>query len=112
MNELSRYTEEALSKVGRFTISNDFGTIQFEGDCDLTGINLAETVHIGNGEVEVYNQDKLRSKGLPYPKVGEKLNKPAIVTFRNLEGLEGLTIAQKVEELKKIAEEIDVSLLC
>ena len=74
--KLSRMTEEELSAVENFIISNEFGKIKFEEPVDLRGLNLDKIVNIRYQEVEIYPEDYKPSEG-----EGDGLNKPATITF-------------------------------
>ena len=60
-----------------FSISNEFGIIEFPGETDLTDVDLADVVTIEDGGVEVYDE----KRHIPYPRVGQKLNRPARITL-------------------------------
>jgi hypothetical protein len=72
---------EELKNVSNFTITNEHGSIEFLGETDLTDVDLEDIITIEEGGVEVYDETRHR----PYPKRGEKLNKPAKITLFNIE---------------------------
>jgi len=57
---LYRMTEAQLKAVEDFTIENEFGSIEFFGTTDLTGVDLGDIVTIEQGNCEVY--DDVRHK--------------------------------------------------
>ncbi|XP_015283799.1 PREDICTED: nuclear pore complex protein Nup98-Nup96 isoform X2 [Gekko japonicus] len=77
MEELARMTnEKGECVVTDFTIGRKgYGSIYFEGDVDLTNLDLDEIVHIRRKEVIVYPDDELK------PPIGEGLNRRAEVTL-------------------------------
>ncbi len=52
---LARMTTSQLQHVKGFRIGNEHGSIEFEGETDLTGVDLAKIVTITHMEAEVYN---------------------------------------------------------
>jgi hypothetical protein len=48
---------------------------------DVTGVDLADVVDIVKGSVEVYDDERHKNTK---PIVGEKLNKPAVITLYNI----------------------------
>ncbi|NXX51457.1 NUP98 protein, partial [Tricholaema leucomelas] len=77
LEELSAYTNEKNEcLVTDFTIGRKgYGSIYFEGEVNLTNLNLDEIVHIRRKEVIVYPDDEKK------PPVGEGLNRRAEVTL-------------------------------
>ncbi|NXF89899.1 NUP98 protein, partial [Eubucco bourcierii] len=75
--ELSAYTNEKNEcVVTDFTIGRKgYGSIYFEGEVNLTNLNLDEIVHIRRKEVIVYPDDEKK------PPIGEGLNRRAEVTL-------------------------------
>ena len=65
-----------LQNVPDFTIKNAFGSIQWNGKVDVSGIDLDKAVSIEYGKVTVYG-DNYSNK----PPVGMKLNRAAWVTI-------------------------------
>ncbi len=78
--DIVRMVQDGKIKIPRFTISNEHGSVQFEGETDVSDVDLADVVTIAPLEIEVYNQETNPSA---YPRVGEKLNRPAILTYNN-----------------------------
>ncbi|NWS76773.1 NUP98 protein, partial [Crotophaga sulcirostris] len=77
MDELARLTNDRNEcVVTDFTIGRKgYGSIYFEGEVNLTNLNLDEIVHIRRKEVIVYPDDERK------PPVGEGLNRRAEVTL-------------------------------
>ncbi|ELW71834.1 Nuclear pore complex protein Nup98-Nup96 [Tupaia chinensis] len=77
MEELAKFTnEKGECIVSDFTIGRKgYGSIYFEGDVNLTNLNLDDIVHIRRKEVIVYLDDSKK------PPVGEGLNRKAEVTL-------------------------------
>ena len=98
--------DHQLTKVTDFTIFNQHGQIQFIGDTDLTDVDLADAVNIKEFEAEVYDEKKMGSR---YPKVGEKLNRPALITFLNVKRPSNQSVDQFCDRLRNIASQRDVS---
>lgn len=101
-------TDDQLRNVTDFTIFNRHGQIQFIGDTDLTDVDLADAVNINEFEAEVYDEKKMGSR---YPKVGEKLNRPALISFYDVKKPENVTMDKFTDRLSKIASQRDVSIL-
>uniref|UniRef100_A0A8C6GC64 Nuclear pore complex protein Nup98-Nup96 n=1 Tax=Mus spicilegus TaxID=10103 RepID=A0A8C6GC64_MUSSI len=77
MDDLAKITnEKGECIVSDFTIGRKgYGSIYFEGDVNLTNLNLDDIVHIRRKEVIVYVDDNQK------PPVGEGLNRKAEVTL-------------------------------
>ncbi|CDW76976.1 subunit of the nuclear pore complex that is localized to both sides of the pore [Stylonychia lemnae] len=99
--EIARMTLRQARNVKNFKIFNEFGSIQFDGETDITEVNLETTVAIMQGRVEVYMDD---DKTTVKPEVGLKLNKPALITLYNMDILKKKTIQEKVDVYKKGCE--------
>ncbi len=93
-----------LQKVKDFTITNKFGKIEFLGETDISGVNLADIVTIEKQSVEVYD----RERHIPYPKVGEKLNKNAIITLNGIVRPTDMTLPEFIQALEDSAADQDV----
>ena len=72
-----RMKKSELKNVENFKISNGFGKIKFKTSVDLTYLNLSEIVQIDKFVVQLYSGQNL-------PKQGEGLNKPAIITIKQM----------------------------
>ncbi|XP_063162102.1 nuclear pore complex protein Nup98-Nup96 [Candoia aspera] len=77
LEELAKMTsDKGECLVTDFTVGRKgYGSIYFEGEVNLTSLNLDEIVHIRRKEVIVYPDDELK------PPVGEGLNRRAEVTL-------------------------------
>ncbi|XP_050188725.1 nuclear pore complex protein Nup98-Nup96 [Myiozetetes cayanensis] len=77
MEELGKFTNDRNECiVTDFTIGRrGYGSIYFEGEVNLTNLNLDEIVHIRRKEVIVYPDDERK------PPIGEGLNRRAEVTL-------------------------------
>jgi len=74
MKELT--TDDGVCKVNNFLIKRDgYGSVYFEGEVNLTGIDLDDIVHIRRKEVILYPDDDNK------PPLGEGLNRPAEITL-------------------------------
>ena len=78
---LEKMTIEDLKKVENFTVSNEYGSVQFIGETDLTSVDLADVITISLGICDVYEGEKHQKTK---PAVGEKLNRPALITLYNM----------------------------
>ena len=86
-----------MKSVKDFTISNQHGKIHFCGDpTDLINVDLGKVV-IREESFEVYKKDDKEK-----PKLGEKLNKPAIVTLFNQKPKQGESVDAYQNRLKKM----------
>jgi hypothetical protein len=61
---------------------------------------LFNAIKINECEVEVYDEKKMGSK---YPRPGEKLNRPALITFFNVKKQVNLKMNNFCDKLRKIA---------
>ena len=81
MTKLARMSEDELRNVENFTVSNDYGKIEWVGPTDLTEVNIDLWVIIKRDGVEVYPEDMFNEKNKHAR--GTKLNKSAIITLYN-----------------------------
>ena len=79
--ELEKMTGSRLERVENFKVSNSFGSVLFLGETDLTSVDLADVITITQGVCEVYDDERHSDDK---PAVGKKLNKPAIITLKNM----------------------------
>ena len=99
-------SDDQLRRVSNFTIYNQYGQIEFIGDTDLTNVDLGDAVSIKQLEAEVYDDKKM---GSGYPQIGEKLNRPALISFFNVEMPKNQTADQFCDRLRKFASQRNVS---
>ena len=81
MSILKTMSAAALQKVANFKISNEHGSVEWIGDTDVSGLDLADLVTIVQSNAEVYDDDRHK---MSKPPVGHKLNKPANITLFNI----------------------------
>eukprot|EP00828_Plagiopyla_frontata_P015000 TRINITY_DN19523_c0_g1_i1.p3 TRINITY_DN19523_c0_g1~~TRINITY_DN19523_c0_g1_i1.p3 ORF type:complete len:156 (-),score=35.44 TRINITY_DN19523_c0_g1_i1:69-536(-) len=79
-SKICRMAPKQLSAVNNFTIMNKFGSIKFETATDLSYLNLNKIVNIEHKCIELYSQESVNKK----PAIGSGLNKPAILTYKNI----------------------------
>ena len=60
-------SSSALKKVENFKVSNEYGSVEWSGETDLTFVDLADIVTIVQGNAEVYDDER---HGLTKPEVG------------------------------------------
>jgi len=94
-------TTQKLKKIENFKISNDFGSVQFLGETDVTEVDLADVVSIIQSTCEVYDDERHKETK---PIVGHKLNRPAIITLNKMHPRENQTTTQKEKKLKEILD--------
>lgn len=97
--ELARMTVDELKRVRNFSISNSYGKIEFEGESDVTGLNLDEIVKIEDKAVTVY-PDEHTTK----PPVGQGLNKPAVVHLYNCQPKKDMPLDVYEDKIRKMCE--------
>ena len=96
-------TQEQLSKIQGFTVFNNFGSIEWLGDTDIRGIKLNDKVIILQDQAEVYPDDVYNEKNKP--KVGKELNKPAVISFFNINIKRSSNYEKIYKKMLKLAEE-------
>jgi len=98
--ELGRMSVSQLSAVPNFTIQNQHGKIVFDGTTDLVGLNLDEIVNIEEKQVVLYPDDNDPDK----PRIGEGLNKPALVVLYNCRPRRNVSPEAYREKIKAICK--------
>lgn len=93
-----------MKKVSDFKIESSSGSIEFIGETDLTFVDLADAVTIANKSAEVYDDEKMGDKK---PQVGQKLNRPSIISLYNVKPRAKQTPADKERELRLKMDKID-----
>lgn len=99
-HELAQMTPEQLKSVPNFTIENDWACIAYTVPVDVTYVNLDEIVTLKHKVIAMY--DGLEEHQVP--KVGEKLNNRAVLTYKHYEV--PLVQGQKMELQKFIVKMI------
>jgi hypothetical protein len=77
--QLKKMSRQELQQVEGLMVSNSHGSIEFTGKVDILGVDFADIVTIESKTAEVYN-DSHHTSGV-YPRQGEKLNVPALITL-------------------------------
>jgi len=77
--ELSQMSAGQLRRVQNFSVANEHGSILFEGETDVRGLDIDQAVQILASAVVVYPDDC----DLEKPAIGSGLNKPALITLLN-----------------------------
>jgi len=99
--DLSRMSSEELRHVRDLTISREgVGTITFEGETDVTGLDFETIVRLEVGEVLVYPQPRTK------PEIGVGLNKAATVTMYQCWPPNGSLLAQDKEQQEEYKRRI------
>jgi hypothetical protein len=96
MIDIARMSASELRSIENFTISNEFGSVEFPGRSDLTGLNLDRIVQIHQDSVILYPE------GCPKPKPSEGLNRKARVTIFNRFPKSPSVAKQLEDKLRKI----------
>ena len=105
-SEIMSMGEVELATVKDFTMTHPSrGSIQWQGTVDIRGVDLDATVIIGDKEVAVYDDEDLQNK----PEVGEKLNRPAIVTLYNITPTND--IAKFTKKLERVTKKMDAEFI-
>lgn len=79
LSEMASRSEADLAALSAFSVSRDgYGSVAWEGTVDVRGIDLDSIVSIEHQDVAVYeDQEAAGTK----PSVGEKLNRPAVISL-------------------------------
>mmetsp|Transcript_38776 Transcript_38776/g.28667 ORF Transcript_38776/g.28667 Transcript_38776/m.28667 type:complete len:140 (+) Transcript_38776:481-900(+) len=93
-------SDKQLQSVESFCISHpEFGSVEFAGKTDISGLDLGDLVTIEKQFVEVYQDSRHRK-----PRVGEKLNKQAVITLRQVKCRAGEDPLKKEDKLRQVIE--------
>ncbi|CAN0474257.1 unnamed protein product, partial [Phaeothamnion confervicola] len=81
IKELQQMTSAQLQRVRDFTVRRrGVGEIVWEGETDVTGLDLDRIVDIDDRSILVYGGLNLEAQPLP----GHGLNRPAVLTLLNV----------------------------
>jgi len=102
IESLQTMSREELTHIRYFTISrSQYGSIEWQSDTDVNGLNLDAIVKIEKNSVEVYiDEHSMKEK----PPVGTALNKPAIVTLLNVLPKEGSSVSKVLQYESKLRD--------
>jgi hypothetical protein len=100
-------SEFDLMHLKDLIIENESGKIHWTGNTDVIGVNFDDIVKIRDFSATVYPEE-IEAKGLK-PEVGQKLNKPAIITlFKIVQSNKDRTsISDFKENLKNRCEQLE-----
>ena len=101
-------TDDELRSVPDFVVENEYGRIQFIEPVDLSEVDLDETIIMQNKMVEVYPIEAFDDG--KKPELGEKLNQPAYITFKNFD-LSKAKNSKFISKLKQMAESMNASIV-
>ena len=79
---------DQLRQVSDFRVWNEHGSVEFLGQTDVTGVDLGDVITIVKSSAEVYDDERHVAANAK-PPVGQKLNKPALITLRNIKPKRG-----------------------
>jgi len=103
-SEMKNMSEADLAALPSFVITrHDYGSVAWEGTVDVRGADLDDIVSINLKEVAVYDEYEKAGKK---PCVGEKLNRPAVVTLLNAFPKKG-GVNASAEAKKRYAEKLE-----
>ncbi|GMH93225.1 hypothetical protein TrST_g7314 [Triparma strigata] len=100
-------SEVQLATLKNFTIEKEgVGSIAWIGAVDITNVNLDVSISIEDKEVAVYDD-----AGDDKPEVGEKLNRPAIITLHNVWQKEGADENKFKDKLIRVTTKMDAEFI-
>jgi hypothetical protein len=86
--------------VRNFTIENEHGKVQFLDTTNLVGLNLDKIVRVCHKMVEFYPDEDEK------PRVGQGLNKQALITYYNFGKPEGCEDGKFEKKIRKWTKSI------
>jgi hypothetical protein len=104
LKEMSQMTEEEISALPHFEISNMSGKIEFDGPIDVRGLNLDKIVYLNDRSVEIYRVCDFENN---MPSAGTELNRPCVITFFRLIKVPIKDIGAFVTKIERIAKAIN-----
>ena len=109
LEEMKSMTENDLSAVSGFTAARgSVGSVRWDDSVDVRGIDLDDIISIEHGLVTVYAE---QAKQGTVPKIGEALNRPAVVTMLNVFPDAGRDAKEFQRELEKHATHCGADLI-
>jgi Nuclear protein 96/Nucleoporin autopeptidase len=79
--EMETKSEAELAALSGFSITREgFGSVAWDGTVDVRGINLDSIISISHQDVAVYDNQEVDGTK---PAIGEKLNRPAVISLYN-----------------------------
>lgn len=106
--QLEKMTEEELSAVPDFTVVSEYATLQFEDPVDLRGVDIDKVIKMSHKMVEVYSDSEFSEAK---PRIGEKLNKSAFITFNNFNFSKKATSIKFIGKLKELAASMNATVI-
>lgn len=115
LSEMASKSEADLAALAGFSITRDgYGSVAWEGTVDVRGINLDSIISIELQDVAVYDEHEVSGTK---PAVGEKLNRPAVITLCNIFPKKGGANASAdarekySKKLQRVAEEMNADFI-
>jgi hypothetical protein len=98
LEEMASMSEADLASVSGFTVCKaGVGSVSWDGSVDVRGVDLDEAISINVRDVAVY--DSAETYGSK-PPVGNKLNRPAVITIYNVLPKAG-ALAEEIEKFER-----------
>lgn len=105
---LEKMSEEELKAVPNFTVISEYATLEFEDPVDLRSVDIDKTIKMSHKMVEVYPESEF---GTDKPRVGEKLNKSAFITFNNFNLSKQGSNSKFISRLKELAASMNATVI-
>ena len=107
-SQIELMTEEELKAVPNFTVIDKHATLEFDDPVDLRNLDIDKVIKISHKMVEVYPEAEF---GDDKPKIGEKLNRSAFITFNDFK-LNKQNVCDKfVGKLREMAASMNATLV-
>ena len=73
-------TKKELKNIEKFTIYNEYGSIEYQEKVDVSSLDVDHIVDIRKRKIEVYPKKHFKKEDIP--EVGVELNKKAVITLK------------------------------
>ena len=107
-SQLEKMTEDELKAVPNFTVISEHAILEFEDPVDLRNVDIDKAIKMSHKMVDVYPESEF---GDEKPQIGEKLNKPAFITFKNFNLNKQSTTGKFITKLKEMAASMNATVI-